>query len=279
MVFGCTYGDAMSKRHEEDNGFSRRDCLKNIGLTGAGIGIAAGSVSAKSTLKITEIHGGKRSKVVADARASADFDLLTAAFERDGVSFEATEVNAFRVNPTNGRPFELVSFVDDSHENGGANIAIPLGGNSSPNATVTELDEQGLPIAITKYGRSAVVSASTVNGIDGVSTQVSTFSVSDTKITKKSHDLSGWFESQGITTQGYCGDFPDVISCGDCKTMVTILNGMGCSLQTAAYCAVITAQTVVGPLACAAGVGVLCLIIFGLGISNPQNVCESACAC
>ncbi|MFC4450584.1 hypothetical protein [Halorussus aquaticus] len=270
----------MSRDSQDERSFSRRKCLKGIGAAGVTFGFASNPASANGKLRIKRIRGGKRSKVIEDARSTDEFELFATALQREGISFDATEVNAFKVFPASGGKFELVSFVDDSVDAGGVNISIPLGGDSVAKATVTELDDRDRPVTITEFGRGGVVSTSTANGLENVSTRTTTTNVGGTTVTKKTHDLSGWFNDGEVTTQAsYCSDFPDTIGCGDCKNMVTILNSLSCSLQTAAYCSFVTAETGVGPLACAAAFGVLCLVVTTFGISNPQDVCEKVCAC
>jgi hypothetical protein len=270
----------MAQESQDTSSLSRRKCLKSIGATSVAFGFASNSALADGQLKIKRVRGGKRSKVIKDARSTEEFELFTTTLQREDISFDATEVNVFKVFPASGGKFKLVSFVDDSVEVGGANISIPLDGDSVAKATVTKLDDQDRPVSITEFGQSGVVSTSTANGLENVSTRSMTTNIGETTVTKKIHDLSGWFENGEVTVQAsYCSDFPSTIGCGDCKNMVTTLNTVSCSLQTAAYCSLVTAETGVGPLACAAGFGILCLIVTNFGLSNPKDVCEKACAC
>jgi len=54
---------------------------------------------------------------------------------------------------------------------------------------------------------------------------------------------------------------------------------VGCSATSGAICMIVTAKTIVGPIACALAVGAICWINLKYGPTTPEDICEIGDAC
>lgn len=203
--------------------------------------------------------------------------------EVDGYSGSITEENVYSVKPRREGSYALVSFVMEFESGATGNIVISPDAGPEPRAGVFFRDDSGRPQTIEEYRLEDTFSNITELSED-VPLRASTqeLPVDDGTVVKKTVDLRDMWSELGRTassTSDLCEDFPDDIDCGTCKEIVSILNQVTCSIETLAACAVITSYTGIGPIVCVVSVAVLCYIIQNYGIANPQQVCETACAC
>lgn len=275
-----------------DGWIDRRSLIKSVGAGAVGTSLtfpfsgAAGAQEQTSVPELQELGGFRGRAIIRVAERSRSYRSLIEALEDDGVEILSKTSKAYSISGSRGS-YTVASFViDDGRDDTEVSVLIPVRGDIDSKAVVKYENTEGLPVRFEEYKVQNSRSQGPVNAYELKKDQARGTSVSKNS-TEINWNNSGSTPSasiesdSGISTTSSSPSYCPVesIACGTCTTIVTIVNGLSCSLETALICAVVTVETGIGPLACAAAVGVICVIITQFGVSNPQDVCEMTCWC
>ncbi|MDQ2050762.1 halocin C8-like domain-containing protein [Natronolimnohabitans sp. A-GB9] len=279
---------------EGKDGFSRRNCLRSIGVAGAaGIGAAGLSssvVANESEVDIVELGGPEKNKAVARAKRSDEYKTLKKALQEDGKEISKEERAAFSLTPADGESFTAVMFsYDQDNTDQSVEIGISLS-SSCPipsKATVIEHDDtSGFPLRSDELvvGIPDDTEKQTVDAEDNAFSQsTEKLTVRDETVTKRSTELQQK-DTIGIQSEDFDPNECelDPMPCWACKDLVSAANVVGCGTYSWLICAAAAIPTGgMGGLACGLAVAVVCWIILEKGVTAPERVCsmEPACSC
>jgi len=293
-----------------DTGSSnRRDLLKAIGTTGA-VGASTSAVEAaqdaakqisqeekreleEAVESFEELSGREKRKAVSEAKSDPEFRALVDAVRRPHDEIEIGDPDVYRFTK-GGWTVTHFPLSEKESEVGGITVSV----DSRAPATDPTYEDIDVPT-------SAIVQTASENGglrtLDEYSVGGSTgqfrgysdvyTSEIDTEYGEvgRTHIRLGSVDSTDNTTPpGCCGPGEPIpeppeeekvegempLSCETCKTGVGLLNTLACTISSAVACAVVTAQTVIGPLVCAILFAAMCFLLYNLGIHEPDEVCS-----
>src|SRR6056297_2219439 len=139
---------------KNDSGLSRRNCLKNLGVSALSMGMASSAATADSSGPVEKINGSNGKKATAKAQRTDEYKTLRRTLQKEGYSVQVENRDAFRINPSEGQAFTAVGFgFDADEEDLSLEIGVPLS-DSAPvpaKAIVTKRDNDEFPLRVTQY--------------------------------------------------------------------------------------------------------------------------------
>jgi hypothetical protein len=253
---------------------NRRKCLKSIGAAGFGALTLSGTALADEASlqkRVETLSGSEERRVLKSARKKDSYHELKQAIEsHDDVAEDnsVSEANAVRVHPPDGSEMEFANFhLRTTRENARASIGVPLGDDTPASGTVVTASDDYTPASGT------VATASDNFETTEETPDISVYKPSPAVTTAEQTEVGEVAQPTNSVSQASV-DWPD-ISCSVCRAAVGVVNTVGCSLTGASACAIITAKTGVGPIACTGVYAASCFIIFTFGIQKPREVCET----
>ncbi|WP_144240064.1 hypothetical protein [Haladaptatus cibarius] len=292
------------------NGMSRRQYMKSASIAGASAiaPASAKSVSQRKEVEVNQLREKKASKTLSIAENDDEFQNLIAGLKKDGrsINLSKSDKSAYeivqKVEKTDQKSsFRIASFnLEDSNSNETIEIAARIRDNDQshrfnpftsnlivePMCYVHRNPETNNSGEIST--QSTLSQKATIYLADGSGPSIESEAINEThetiktkygSVNKSEYTLS-INSKDGVSIQGanpICGAAPD-ISCNVCMAAIGVTNEGICTLGSAAYCAIATSQTVIGPVACAGLFFVVCTLL-NVTVWNPKEICNDMCLC
>lgn len=257
--------DVNSQESRSRKRLNRRSILKSLGAASA-VGLGAQPVAAmgdtvitKSNLEsvretldsVEEIEEPRATLVLQQGMDNYHFKRLFDSIESDFGQVQITDSTANRIDKLG---MDIALFQVDVEKVGHTGeIIIPVNNPSlskdeqydnvdfDPGAVITGYSDD-VPVEVSRYTTEASTN-------DGVSQTTVDLRKADNEI----HVYA--------------------TTCSACKLVLGSINASTCGLSSYLACGVVTSETVVGPVACATILPVVCFVITNYGTNDPNKTC------